>query len=269
MIGVFDSGVGGLTVLKSLLEYLPDYDYIYLGDNGRAPYGNKTKEQVYEYTRQAVDFLFRQGCDLIVVACNTASALALRKIQQSYLPKKYPGKRVLGVVRPMAEAIADLHGIEKVGIIATKATIASHIYHHEMRKLSSSKHVISRSAPLLVSLIESCSMDEAKIEDVLDGYLSPLKKERIQALVLGCTHYPYLQDQICQIMGKGCKVYNSGEIVAKSLKDYLRRHKELGVKKSMKSKVEFYTTGNAEKFKSLGERFLNKRITKIKNVDLK
>jgi glutamate racemase len=268
MIGVFDSGVGGLTVLKSLIKHLPEYDYVYLGDNGRAPYGNKTKEQIYQYTRQAVDFLFKEGCDLIVVACNTASALALRRIQQEYLPKKYPGKRVLGVVRPMAEAMADLE-IDKIGIIGTKATIGSHIYHHEIKKLGSRKKILSRSTPLLVPLIESCSTEEKETKEILEKYLQPFKKERIGALILGCTHYPFLEKEICQIMGKGCKIYNSGEIVAKSLKDYLKRHKELGVKKSSKPELKFYTTGDKKRFIDLGERFLMTKIKNIKKIILK
>lgn len=268
MIGVFDSGVGGLTVLKSLLKHLPNYDYIYLGDNGRAPYGNKTKKQVYEYTRQAVNFLFGQGCDLIIVACNTASALALRRIQQKYLPKKYPGKRVLGVVRPMAEAISDLKNIDKVGIIGTKATIGSHIYHIEIKKLGSRKKIISRSTPLLVPLIESGVTGKKETEEILEKYLRVFKNDKTKALILGCTHYPYLEKQISQVMGKNCKIYNSGQIVAKSLKDYLKRHSELGVKKSSHQKLKFYTTGDIKNFKKLGEKFLERKICSIEKVGL-
>ncbi len=268
MIGVFDSGVGGLTVLKSLLKHLPDYDYVYLGDNGRAPYGNKTKKQVYKYTRQAVDFLFGQGCDLIVVACNTASALALRRIQQKYLPKKYPGKRVLGVVRPMAEAIGALKNINEIGIIGTKATIGSHIYHIEIKKLGDKKKILSRSTPLLVPLIESGAVDKKETEEILEKYLQLFKKAKIKALILGCTHYPYLEKQISQVMGKSCQIYNSGEIVAKSLKDYLKRHPELGIKKSVHRKLKFCTTGDIKKFKKLGERFLENKIGNIKKIEL-
>jgi glutamate racemase len=269
MIGVFDSGVGGLTVLKSLLEHLSGYDYVYLGDNKRAPYGNKTKEQIYQYTREAVDFLFKQGCGLIIVACNTASALALRKIQQEYLPKKYPGKKVLGVVRPMAEAIANLKETHKIGIIGTKATIGSKIYHQEIRKLNDKLKVLSRSTPLLVHLIESGLIDNKEVEIILKKYLQLFKKAKINSLVLGCTHYPFLEKQICQIMGKGCKIYNSGEIVALSLKDYLKRHKELNIESSIEPRLEFYTTGDKAKFKLLGERFLGRKMDNIKDLKLK
>jgi glutamate racemase len=269
MIGVFDSGVGGLTVLKSLLKYLPDYDYIYLGDNARSPYGNKIKEEVYEYTRQAVDFLFGRGCDLIIVACNTASALALRKIQQKYLSKKYPGKKVLGVVRPMAEAIAAAKQFKKVGVIGTGATIKSKIYHREIRALNPNLKITSRAAPLLVPLIESGWLDEPETEEILRKYLRPFRAAKIDLLVLGCTHYPFLEKQICQIMGKSCKIYNSGEIVAKSLKDYLKRHQELKLKKFSRPKLVFYTTGGVGMFKMLGDRFLGKKIKNIQRVILK
>jgi glutamate racemase len=269
MIGVFDSGVGGLTVLKSLLKHLPDYDYIYLGDNARTPYGNKTKEKVYEYTSQAVDFLFCKGCNLIIIACNTATALALRKIQQEYLPKKYPGKRVLGVVRPMAEAIAADEKFKKIGIIGTKATIKSRSYLREIKKLNDGLKIFCQSAPLLVPLIESGWNDEKEIMATLEKYLRPLKKAKVDSLVLGCTHYPFLEKQICQIMGKGCKIYNSGEIVAKSLKDYLKRHEELGIKLSVKPKLKFYTTGDVGAFKVIGNRFLGKKIEHLSRVVLK
>lgn len=270
MIGIFDSGVGGLTVLKSLLKHLPKNSYIYLGDNARAPYGNKTKEEIYEYTRQAVDFLFFKGCNLIVVACNTVSALALRKIQQEYLPKNYPALKVLGVIRPMAEAIARARGLKKIGIIGTRATIKSKAYFREIKKTLNKKiGLIGKSTPLLVPLIEAGRVHEKETREILKKDLLPLKNKKIDALVLGCTHYPFLEREICQIMGKGCKIYNLGEIVAKSLKDYLERHKELALRKSARPKLKFYTTGDVEMFKVLGDRFLGKKIEHISRVILK
>jgi glutamate racemase len=269
MIGVFDSGVGGLTVLKSLLKHLPDYDYVYLGDNARTPYGNKTKEEIYEYTRQAVDFLFKQGCDLIIIACNTASALALRKIQQEYLPKKYPSKKVLGVIRPMAEAIVTDRASKKVGIIGTRATVKSKSYLREIKKLNDGLEIFCQSAPLLVPLIESGWNDEKEIIAILEKYLHPFKKAKIDLLALGCTHYPFLEKQICQIMGKGCKIYNSGDIVAKSLKDYLKRHPEVTIIWHPKPKLVFYTTGGVGAFKLIGDRFLGKKIEHISRIILK
>lgn len=256
-------------MLKSLLKRLPEYDYVYLGDNARSPYGNKTKQQVYEYTCQAVDFLFAKGCQLIIVACNTASALALRKIQQEYLPQRYPGKKVLGVVRPMAEAIAAARQFKRVGVIGTSATIKSRIYHREIKSLNKKMKIISQAAPLLVPLIESGWLDEAETEETLKKYLAPFKKAKIDLLVLGCTHYPFLEGKICQIMGLGCKIYDSGAIVALSLKKYFKRHSELDLKQSKGSKISFYTTGDINKFKMLGENFLGRKISKISQLKIK
>jgi len=266
MIGVFDSGVGGLTVLKSLLKHSPQYDYIYLGDNARSPYGNKTKRQVYDYTLQAVDFLFKKGCRLVIVACNTASALALRRLQQEWLTKTYPDRRVLGVVRPMAEAMAKMK-LDKVGVIGTIGTIKSGIYREELRALNPKVKVIGKSAPLLVPLIESGWKHAPETIEALKRYLSPLKKKKVRALVLGCTHYPYLKEEICQEMGKGCKVYDSGEVVAKSLKNYLKRHPELRVTTSERPMVEFFTTGDVDKFRVLGEGFLGVKMGRIDKVE--
>lgn len=266
MIGVFDSGVGGLTVLKSLLKRLPAHNYIYLGDNARAPYGNKSQRQVYRYTVQAVDFLFKQGCQLVVVACNTASALALRRLQQEWLMKNYPDRRVLGVVRPMAEAMADLK-FDKIGVIGTIGTIKSKIYQNELKALNPKIMIIGQAAPLLVPLIESGWKDEMETKGILKKYLSPLKKKGVQALVLGCTHYPYLKEEICQEMGRGCKVYDSGEVVAESLKDYLKRHEELGIKSVKSPSVRFCTTGDVAKFKVLGENFLGVRMKKVEKIE--
>ena len=267
MIGVFDSGVGGLTVLKSLLKHLPNYDYVYLGDNARAPYGNKTKEQIYEYTVEAVDFLFKKGCQLVIVACNTASALALRRLQQEWLPAHYPARRVLGVVRPMAEALSEIKDIKEVGVIGTTATVKSGIYRLELKEKNPKIKIISRAAPLLVPLIESGWQSEKETLEILEKYLAPFKKKNIKALALGCTHYPFIKKQICQIMGKGCKIYDSGEVVAKSLKDYLKRHEELHITSSKKPKIKFFTTGEVEKFKLLGESFLERKIISIRKFN--
>lgn len=266
MIGVFDSGVGGLTVLKALLEYFPKHDYVYLGDNARSPYGNKTKEEVYEYTVQAVDFLFKKGCRLVIVACNTASALALRRLQQEWLPDNYPDRRVLGVVRPMAEAMAKMK-MNKIGVIGTIGTIKSKIYQEELKVLNPEVKVIGQAAPLLVPLIESGWKHELETVETLKKYLAPLKKKKVEALVLGCTHYPYLEKEICQEMGKGCKVYNSGEIVAKSLEGYLKRHPELCIEESQSPLIKFFTTGDVDRFKVLGEEFLGVKMINVKRIN--
>jgi glutamate racemase len=267
IIGVFDSGLGGLTVLKSLLKKLPDYNYIYLGDNARLPYGNKSKELIYEYTRQAVDFLFARGCNLIIIACNSASADALRKIQQSYLPKKYPGKNVLGVIRPLAEKFAAT-GMKKIGVIGTAATIGSDVYPVEVHKLNKKLKVYQQSAPLLVPLIEENWMRHPETKTILKKYLTPLKNKKIEALILGCTHYPFLINDARKIMGKTCAVPGPGEIVAASLADYLARHRGYGLKPVRQPLYKFYVTDDAKKFKKLGEKFLGSKIRLIEKIAL-
>ncbi|MBI4779383.1 glutamate racemase, partial [Candidatus Falkowbacteria bacterium] len=189
MIGVFDSGFGGLTVLKEFLRVLPYYNYIYLGDNARAPYGNKSDEAVYNYTREAVDFLFKQGCELIIIACHTASAKALRKIQQEYLPEKHPDKRVLGVVVPMVEEAVNLSRYHKLGVIGTTATINSGAYKKELEKLNDGLEIFQQACPLLVPLVEEGWTEKPEAKMILKNYLRPLKVKEIDTLILGCTHY--------------------------------------------------------------------------------
>ncbi len=266
MIGVFDSGLGGLSILKYFLKKLPEYDYVYLGDNARTPYGSKSGEIVLNYTRQAVDFLFGRGCQLIIIACNTASARALRKIQRKYLPGKYPGKNVLGVVIPLAEVAARDRKIKRVGVIGTRMTIESGVYKKELKKLNSEIEVFSQATPLLVPLIEEGWLKERETKMILKKCLRPLKEEKIEALILGCTHYPFLIKEIKAVMGESCKIYNPGEIVAGSLADYLKRH---GNKfKAGRGEVCFYTTDNTEKFKQEGEKFLGRTINKLEKIQL-
>lgn len=267
MIGVFDSGVGGLTVLKYFLKKLPNYNYIYLGDNARAPYGSRSALTIYNYTCEAVDFLFSRGSKLVILACNTASARALRKIQQEYLPKKYPGRNVLGVIRPLAEKAA-FGPCQKVGVLGTKATISSGVYAEEIKKLNKEIKVYSEKAPLLVPLIEENYLKYPETKKILKRYLRPLKEKQIETLILGCTHYPFLLDDIKKIMTKRVEVFCPGEVIAGSLFEYLKKHVELEVKKTKKPKSEFYTTDDAEMFKMLGERFLGRKIKEVKKVVL-
>ncbi len=267
MIGIFDSGFGGLTILKEVLNKLPNYNYIYLGDSARVPYGNKSQEEIYNYTREAVDFLFSKGCNLIIFACNTVSAQALRKIQQEYLPNKYPGKNVLGVVRPLAEKISE-DGFKNVGVIGTEATINSHVYRTELEHLNKDIKVIEKATPLLVPTIEEGKVNEKETELILEEYLKDLKENNIESLVLACTHYPILRDKIQSIMGDKCLVYNPGEIVADKLANYLKKHQELNIKDSSDNKIQFYITGDVDKFKEFGERFLDKTIENIEKVEI-
>ncbi len=268
MIGVFDSGFGGLTVLRSFLEKCPQYNYIYLGDNARVPYGNKSKEIVYEYTREAVDFLFAQGCELIILACNTASALALRKLQREYLPKKFSGKKILGVVRPIAEAVAQKNNVNKVGVIGTKATIDSLVYNQEIGNVNVGKKVIAQSAPLLVPLIEEGYGKKQVLDIILKDYLQFLYDNNVDELILACTHYPLLINYIRDLIPNTCVLQNPGEIIAESLCNYLSRHREIKPNNNKKNSLVFYTTDSVEKFKELGEKFLGRKIKNINKINL-
>jgi|BioPla2DNA2_1021312.scaffolds.fasta_scaffold00023_81 glutamate racemase len=266
IIGVFDSGLGGLSILKYFLKELPNYHYYYLGDNARLPYGSKSPETIYQYTREAVDFLFKAGCNLIIIACNTATAQALRRLQTDYLPKYYPHRRLLGVIRPIAEEIANNKNSKRIGVLGTKATITSNAYEIELKKIKPSLKVISQSAPLLVPLIEENWLNRPETKMILAEYLRPLKKQRVDTVILGCTHFPFLYQEIVKIMGKKVFIPNPGALVAKSLKDYLNRHPELGLKPVKKPVRKYYTTDNPKLFKDLAERFLAEKINTLKQV---
>lgn len=267
MIGFFDSGFGGLTVLKAVLQELPEYDYIYLGDNARAPYGGRSQEVIYQYTREAVDFLFAHGATLIVIACNTASSMALRRIQQEYLPAKYPGKNVLGVIRPLAEKIAEDKKLKRVGVIGTRATIESDVYQMEIHKLNKEIEVLQKEAPLLVPLIEEGWSKKAETKMILRKYLRTLKENKIQSLILGCTHYPLLLKDIQNIMGARCEVCNPGEVVAKSFREYLKRHPEYELQGNGNIR-KFYITDSIDRFRQMGEKYLDEKMINVEKVEL-
>jgi len=264
-IGVFDSGLGGLTVLKHLLEKLPSYDYLYLGDTARVPYGGHSQEVIYRYTKEAMDFLFSQGCRLVILACNTASSQALRRLQQEYLPEKYPDRRILGVIIPLAEYASKSNNI---GVIGTRATIASKAYEHEIKKLNPQASVVSNSAPLLVPLIEEGLAGSDVTNKLLKKYLRPLKIKKIKTLILGCTHYSFLLKDIRRIMGNNCRVPDPGEIVADSLKNYLVKHNNLVSAHKKPGSRHFYLSDKPENFIKLGERFLGQKIDNWKIISL-
>lgn len=267
IIGVFDSGVGGLSVLKHLLSSLPNYNYIYLGDNARVPYGEKSPETIYEYSRQAMDFLFQEGCNLIIIACNTVSAQALRKLQQEYLVSKYPDRKILGVIRPLAEMAASSHK-NTIGIIGTKSTIASSAYSKEINQLNKKIKIEAQASPLLVPLIEEGWSNKPETKMILKKYLRPLKIKSIDMLILACTHYPFLIKDIQRICGKKILVPNPGEIIAESLKDYLNKHQELKLTETNKASCKFYSTDNTKLVQELAEKFLEQKINKFTKVDL-
>lgn len=268
IIGVFDSGLGGLTIFKYFLQALPKYNYIYLGDNARLPYGSKSPETIYNYTKEAVEFLFKEGCNLIILACNTASAQALRRLQQEYLPLHYPNRRILGVIRPMVEAVAHNRNYKHVGVIGTKATINSDAYKLELQKLNPGLVVSQQSAPLLVPLIEEGWTKKPETKMILKKYLRPLKTKQIDALILACTHYPFLYKEIDSIMGKRIKVLHPGEIITTSLKNYLTRHDELKLKPETEPTVQYYTTDDPKSFQALAETFLSQKINKINQANI-
>lgn len=267
-LGVFDSGLGGLTVLKDLLEELPNYNYVYLGDNARLPYGEKSPETIYNYTSEAVDFLFSTGCNLVVLACNTASSQALRRLQQEYLPGAYPNRRILGVIRPLAEYAANHKNLNSWGVIGTKATINSQAYRHEILKLQPGATIEEVSTPLLVPLIEAGWAGKPETKMILKKYLRPLKVRGVDSLILGCTHYPFLYREIQKIMGRKTNVLNSGKIIANSLKDYLLRHAELKLEPVAQPIYRYYTTDDPRLFKELGEKFLGKKIDNLERVKI-
>jgi len=261
-IGVFDSGFGGLTILKEFLKELPQYDYIYLGDNARTPYGTRSFETVYKYTLQAVNKLFELDCKLIILACNTASSKALRSIQQKNLPQIAPDRRVLGVIRPSVEALYKYTKTGNVGIIATSGTVRSESYVMEIKKLYPEMKVFQQAAPMWVPLVENNEHNSSGADYFVKKYIDELlsQSSEIDTIILGCTHYPLLIDKIKQFLPKNIKVFNQGEIVAKSLIDYLKRHPEIERHLDKNGKRNFFTTDLPENFETKAQIFLNNAI---------
>lgn len=262
-IGVFDSGYGGLTILSKIREALPEYDYIYLGDNARTPYGTRSFEIVYEFTLQAVNKLFEMGCHLVILACNTASAKALRTIQMNDLPNIDPDRRVLGVIRPTAECIGSMTQTRHVGILATAGTIKSESYPLEVHKLFEDIKVSGEACPMWVPLVENNEANGEGADFFIRKYIDNLlaKDRQIDTFVLGCTHYPILLPKIQKFIPQGVKVVAQGEYVATSLKDYLHRHPEMDMKCTREGKCRFYTTEAEDKFIESASMFLNENIT--------
>jgi glutamate racemase len=249
-IGVFDSGLGGLTVLREMVRKLPDHDFIYLGDNARAPYGPRDFETVYQFTLQAVQWLFDQGCPLVILACNTASAKALRTIQQKNLPLIDPSKRVLGVIRPTTEVIGDYTETNYIGILGTEGTVDSGSYVIEIQKSFPDVTVYQQACPAWVELVESGEHLTPEAVELVKACLDALllQCEGIDTILLGCTHYPLLMPVIQQLVHSAIQVIAQGEIVAESLVHYLQRHPEMAGRLSCSGTIRFFTTGDVEKF---------------------
>lgn len=261
-IGVFDSGYGGLTVLKELKKKLPEYDYLYLGDNARTPYGTRSFELVYKFTLQAVQELFNQGCSLVVLACNTASAKALRSIQMNDLPQLAPNKRVLGVIRPSAEIIGDLSSSKHVGILATPGTVKSGSYTLELAKFFPDVKVTEHACPMWVPLIENNEQDSESGREFIKHDLEEILKKdtKIDTIVLGCTHYPLVHSYLKSIAPEGVNIISQGKIVADSLFDYLQRHPEIDEKCSKKNNIQFLTTENPAFFDENASLFYGQKV---------
>lgn len=267
MIGVFDSGYGGLTVFSEMKKLLPEYDYLYLGDNARAPYGTRSFEVVYQYTWQAVEYLFSKGCNLVILACNTASAKALRQIQQCDLPKVWAkdgntNKRVLGVIRPTVEKIGDYTRTEHVGLFATAGTVASNSYPIELSHLYPELQVTQQACPLWVPIIEAGEHENAGADWFVDKYVGQLldADPQIDTIILACTHYPLLMDKIRKRVGDGVTLIAQGTIVAQSLQDYLRRHPEIEQGCTKGGTRHYLTTESADKFMASAGIFLSEPI---------
>ena len=261
-IGIFDSGFGGLTVFKSIAQKLPQYNYIYLGDNARSPYGDHSFETVYQYTLQCVEWLFAKGCPLVILACNTASAKALRNIQQLDLPTKNPDKKVLGVIRPTAEVIAKYSKTQNIGVMGTRGTVNSNSYAIEINHFFPKAKVHQQACPMWVPLIENGEHLNAGADFFVDEYIQQLlrKSAAIDCVLLACTHYPLLIPKIEQHLPKHIKVIAQGDIVADSLADYLKRHTEIESKLAKNSKRIFYTSGDVLAFDEHASMFLGEKI---------
>ncbi len=268
-IGIFDSGYGGLTILHGIRQLLPEYDYLYLGDNARAPYGPRSFDVVYEFTRQAVVKLFDMGCHLVILGCNTASAKALRTIQQRDLPQIDPERRVLGVIRPTAEVISSLTKSRHVGVLATEGTIRSESYTLEIRKLHPDIQVAGVACPFWVPLVEYNEADSPGADYFVKKRIDEImrKDPLIDAIILGCTHYPILMPKILKYLPDGVRVVPQGEYVAESLKDYLQRHSEMEQRCSKGASVHYMTTENPEKFKESAQIFLHEPV-EVENISL-
>ena len=268
-IGIFDSGYGGLTILHGIRQLLPEYDYLYLGDNARAPYGPRSFDVVYEFTRQAVVKLFEMGCHLVILGCNTASAKALRSIQQIDLPKIDPERRVLGVIRPTAEVIGSLTKTRHVGVLATEGTIKSESYNLEIRKLYPDIQVSGVACPFWVPLVEYNEADSPGADYFVKKRIDQIMRldAEIDTLILGCTHYPLLMPKILKYLPQGVRVVPQGEYVAESLKSYLERHPQMEQHCARGGTVNYLTTENPEKFKEQAQIFLHEPV-EVENISL-
>ncbi|MDZ4663973.1 MAG: glutamate racemase [Bacteroidota bacterium] len=262
-IGIFDSGYGGLTILKEISKQLPQYDYLYLGDNARAPYGTRSFETVYQYTLECVNHLFNKGCHLVLLACNTASAKALRNIQQKDLPHIDPYRRVLGVIRPTTELAGTLTKTKHIGVFGTTGTVVSNSYPIEIHKFHPDVNVFQEACPMWVPLIENNEFNNEGSNYFIEKNVKALLKQsdKIDTIILGCTHYPLLENKLRQYIPQHIQLVSQGDIVAKGLIEYLKRHPEMESKCTKNGELAFYTTEIPENFSSQAGKFFGKEIS--------
>ena len=269
-IGIFDSGYGGLTILQGIRKLLPQFDYLYLGDNARAPYGSRSFDIVYEFTLQAVRKLFDMGCPLVILACNTASAKALRSIQTGYLASEMPDRRVLGVIRPTTEVVGSLSHNHHIGILATEGTVRSESYRLEIERLHPGSVVTQLACPLWVPLIENGEYDQPGADYFVKKYLDQLLAldPQIDTIILGCTHYPLLMDKIRQYTPLGVTLVPQGRYVAESLHDYLHRHPHIRSRISTGGTCHYFTTESASRFRESAQIFLHDTTIDVQRITL-
>ena len=261
-IGIFDSGYGGLTILREIRKIMPQYDYLYLGDNARTPYGTRSFDVVYEFTLQAVRYLFKQGCHLVILACNTASAKALRTIQQYDLPSLAPNRRVLGVIRPTVEVAGDISKSHHIGIMATPGTVRSKTYELEIAKLFPNFQVTSEACPMWVPLVENEEYNTPGADYFVRKHIDNLLQQdpQIDSVILGCTHYPLLRDKIRQWMPDNIHIIEQGNYVAQSLKDYLSRHQNMSEHITTDGTIRYLTTEQADVFQAKATIFMDTTV---------
>lgn len=261
-IGIFDSGYGGLTILRDIQQKMPDRDFIYLGDNARAPYGSRSFDVVYTFTLQCVQRLFEMGCHLVILACNTASAKALRNIQQNDLPRLDPERRVLGIIRPTVEQVGLTSQTRHIGLVGTTGTVQSKSYPLEFKKLYPDITVTDKACPMWVPLVENNEYNGDGADFFVKKYIDELikKDEQIDTLILGCTHYPLLIDKIKKYLPERVRIVSQGELIAESLENYLSRHENIDAKCTRNGVTKYYTTESVEKFNEAASIFLNKKV---------
>lgn len=258
-IGVFDSGLGGLSIFREILKILPEYNYIYLGDNARVPYGGRSADLIYKYTKDAVEFLFKKKCQLVILACNAATSNALHRLQNEYLVKSYPDRRILGVIRPVVEIAAE-DECKRIGVLGTRATISSKSYPKEFKKLNSKIRVYQEACPLLVPIIEENEIEWEGTDLIMKKYLAPLLKNRIDGLILGCTHYGLIKDRIRKHLPDYIKIISQGEAAAVKLADYLKRHPEHEKKLAKKAMRTFFVTDLNQRFETMTKLFMGEHF---------